>query len=124
MVAMMGLVGLTLAIVGLYGLVSYSVSCRTREIGVRMAIGASQTSVLRFVLRQGLTPAAAGIAIGAILAAGFILALAPGTGNIWIMDVATFLIVPAALFTVSVAACYLPARRAAMLDPMRALRWE
>ena len=124
MVAMMGLVGLTLAIVGLYGLVSYSVSCRTREIGVRMAIGASQTSVLRFVLRQGLTIAAAGIAMGAILTAGFILALAPGTDNIWTMNVATFLIVPAALFIVSVAACYLPARRAAMLDPMRALRWE
>jgi putative ABC transport system permease protein len=79
---------------------------------------------LRFVLRQGLTLAMAGILIGAILTAGFITALAPGTEMLWAMNVATFLIVPAVLLTVSVGACYLPARRAAMLDPMRALRWD
>ncbi|MGD0774433.1 MAG: ABC transporter permease [Candidatus Solibacter sp.] len=124
MVAIMGLVGLTLAIVGLYGLVSYSVSCRTREIGVRMAIGASRASVLRFVLRQGLTLAAAGIAIGGILTAVLVPARAPGMELIWAVSAATFLIVPIALFAVSVAACYLPARRAANLDPIRALRWE
>jgi predicted permease len=124
MVATLGLVGLTLAIIGLYGLVSYSVSCRTREIGVRMAIGASRTSVLGSVLRQGLTLAAAGIAIGGLLAAALISALATGMATLWAMNVTTFLIVPAALFIVSVAACYLPARRAATLDPIRALRWE
>ena len=124
MIAVMGLVGLTLAIVGLYGLVSYSVSCRTREIGVRMAIGASRTSVLRFVLRQGFILAVAGIAIGGVLTAALLSARATGTQLIWTMNVATLVIVPAALLVVSVAACYLPARRAAMLDPIRALRWE
>ena len=76
------------------------------------------------ILRQGWTLAVAGIAIGTILTTALIGALATGMATLWAMNVATFLIVPAALFTVSVASCYLPARWAAMLDPMRALRWE
>ena len=123
-IAAMGLMGLTLAVVGLYGLVSYSVSRRTREIGLRMAIGASRTDVVRLVLRQGLMLAVAGIAIGGVLTALLVRALAAGMLGIGTMNVTTFIVIPAGLLTASVAACYLPARRAASLDPISALRLE
>jgi ABC-type antimicrobial peptide transport system permease subunit len=123
-IAAMGLMGLTLAVVGLYGLVSYSVSRRTREIGLRMAVGASRTDVVRLVLRQGLMLAVAGIAIGGVLTALLVRALAAGMLGIGTMNVTTFIVIPAGLLAASVAACYLPARRAASLDPISALRLE
>lgn len=123
-IAAMGLLGLTLAMVGLYGLISYSVSRRTAEIGLRMAIGASKADVLRLVIRQGVMLAATGIAIGGILAAVTAPRIAAGLGGLGNMNVATFLVVPFALLAVSILACYLPARRAAIVDPIRVLRYE
>ena len=120
----MGLLGLTLALVGLYGLIAYSVSRRTQEIGIRMALGAQRTNVVRMVLRQGFMLSMVGIVIGfavslavrGIIAQGFI-----GLGS---LNPAVLAIVPLALLVVTMAACYLPARRASLVDPIRALRYE
>jgi putative ABC transport system permease protein len=121
----MGLMGLGLALVGLYALVAYSVSRRSREIGIRMAIGADRQGVLRMVLRQGLTLGSIGVGVGLILSFPVCRALASGlwtvTGN---MNYAILPAVAAPLLVVTVLAAYLPARRASLIDPMRALRDE
>jgi ABC-type antimicrobial peptide transport system permease subunit len=123
----MGLLGLGMALVGLYGLVSYSVSRRTREIGVRIAIGAQQLDVLRVVLRQGMTLALIGVGLG--LAGGFgVLRLIRAAfsrlqeGSMF--DPWTFIVLPIALLAVTLLASYIPARRAAAIDPNQALRYE
>ena len=122
--ASMGLLGLTLAMVGLYGLVSYVVARQTREIGIRMAVGAQRGSVLRMVLRRGLWRAAWGAAFGVAgcLAAGPLLrAVFPTLGS---MDLRTYVTVILVLAAVTLLASYIPARRAAHIDPLRALRQE
>jgi len=119
-----GMVGLTLAVIGLYGLLSYSVRRRTQEIGIRMALGARPASVLKMVLRQGLALTGAGLAIGLAIAAAvgrFAASLLYGISG---TDHLTFLAVPAVLFAAALVAIVLPARRAARLDPMVALRNE
>ncbi|HEY1306442.1 MAG TPA: ABC transporter permease [Vicinamibacterales bacterium] len=118
----MGLMGLMLAIVGLYGLVAYAVARRTREIGIRMAIGAKPSIVLQSVLRQGFVLAAWGIGfgvIGCIAAGGLLRAAFPNTGRI---DATTYALVVSTLVIVMLLASYVPARRAARIDPLRALR--
>jgi predicted permease len=124
MVGTMGLIGLTLALIGLYGLVAYSVERRTREIGIRMAIGAGRSDVLRMVLRQGFTLSIAGIVAGGVasLAVAHVLpAVLLGSGT---PNPAIYLIVPAALMCLTMAASYVPARRASLVDPLHALRYE
>ena len=123
-IASMGLLGFTIAVIGLYGLISYSVSRRTAEIGIRMAVGATSSDVLNLVLRDGLVLALTGIALGGGLTMLAAPALAAGVFGLMIPNRAIYVSVPIALLVVSVAACYLPAKRAAGLDPMRALRNE
>jgi putative ABC transport system permease protein len=124
-VGSMGLMGLGLAIVGLYGLVAYSASRRTREIGIRLAIGADRANVLRMVLRQGVVLALAGLVLGLVasVGAGALLAAAfPSDDNS--MDYAALLIVAAIVIAVTFVAAYVPARRASRIQPMQALRYE
>jgi putative ABC transport system permease protein len=115
---------LTLATVGIYGVISYAVSQRTREIGVRMALGANPADVLRLILGEGLKLVLAGAALGivvALLATRFISRMIYGVSA---TDPLIFLSVIALLVVVSLAACYVPARRAMRVDPMVALRYE
>jgi predicted permease len=123
-ITVMGVLGLILAIVGLYGLVSYAVSRRTAEIGVRMAMGASRGNILRLVLQRVAVLSATGVIIGSALTVMAAPALSAGFVGLSAMNVASYFALPALLLFVSMAACYLPARRAANLDPMRALRYE
>lgn len=122
-VGAMGLMGLGLAIVGLYGLVAYATSRRTKEIGIRMAIGAGRPAVLWMVLRQGLVLAVAGLVIGLLtgVAVDRLLQAAFPSGDNSFDPIAAALVAPIALAATFIAA-YLPARRAARLDPMKALR--
>jgi predicted permease len=121
----LGMMGLSLAIVGLYGLVSYAVSRRTREIGIRMAIGADRGAVLRMVLRQGIVLASAGLAVGllASVGAGELLRAAFPTGDSHRDFGALLIVVPVVLAVTSLAA-YIPARRASHVNPMQALRQD
>jgi putative ABC transport system permease protein len=115
---------LALAVVGIYGVISYSVTQRTHEIGVRIALGAGVRDVLQLVVRQGLRLAFVGIGIG--LAVAFLLTRLLRTMLFGIQptDLATFLCVPLTLFTAAFLASYIPARRATKVDPLVALRYE
>lgn len=124
MVASMGLVGLLLAIAGLYGLMAYNVSRRTHEIGIRMALGAAGSDVLRMVMGKGIVLVAMGTALG--LAMGFALerlmnSMLFDSGGV---DVVAYLIVVPTLFLVTMLATYVPARRASRIAPTQALRYE
>ena len=123
-VGTMGLLGLTLALIGLYGLVAYSVARRTREIGIRMAIGASRLDVLRMVLGQGLMLAMAGILIGGIASVAVARLLTAALVGVGTPNAATYVIVPLMLIGLTMAASYVPARRASLVDPLLALRDE
>ncbi|HEX6495647.1 MAG TPA: ABC transporter permease [Acidobacteriaceae bacterium] len=119
-----GLTGLLLAVVGLYGIMSYSVSRRTREIGIRLALGAQIGSVQRLLVRQGMLLAAIAFAFG--LPAALVLAKFSSSFlyGVHPHDLVTFLSVPIFLLGVALVACWIPARRAARVDPQRALRYE
>jgi predicted permease len=125
MVAGMGMMGLALSIVGLYGLVAYAASRRTREIGIRMALGADRSAVLWMVLRHGIVLATAGLVVGllASVGAGEVLAAAFGGGDDT-HDFMSLLLVAPVVLAVTALAAYIPARRASRLDPMTALRYE
>ena len=115
---------LLLAAVGLYGVVSYAVSQRTDEIGIRLALGASRFNVSRMILLQGMKPALAGIITGLIGAAALTRTLQSLLFDVGAMDPITFFIVPFVLLFVVVLACTIPAYRASRIDPMTALRAE
>jgi putative ABC transport system permease protein len=123
-VGTMGLLGLTLAVIGLYGLIAYSVSRRTQEIGIRMVVGATQVDVQKMILRQGLTLAFLGIAIGGAASFAVTRVLEAGFLGLGTINPLTFVLVPVLLVLVTMAACYIPARRASVVDPMVALRDE
>lgn len=128
LIASMGMMGLVLALVGLYGLVAYAASRRTKEIGIRMAIGASRPVVLRMVLGQGFVLAIAGLGVGLLASAGAARALGAifpgGVGGDGRTDIAAFLLVAATVLAVTLLAAYVPARRASRVNPTDALRHE
>jgi putative ABC transport system permease protein len=115
---------LVLATIGLYGTLAHGVAQRTHEIGVRMAIGAQRSHVLRLILRQGAMLTAVGVAIGLVAAVAGSRLLAGVLYEISATDPVTFVGVPLLLICVALLACYLPARRATKVDPMVALRCE
>jgi ABC-type antimicrobial peptide transport system permease subunit len=118
------LVALMLSALGLYGLLAYSVGRRTREIGVRVALGADRSDVRRLVLREGLALTAIGIAVGLAAAALTSRALRSLLFGVTAGDAITYAVGPAVLAAVALVACLLPARRAARVDPAVALRTE
>jgi len=124
LVTAIGLFGLLLAIIGLYGVIAYAVSRRTREIGIRMAIGADRRGVLRLILRQGAGLILTGVVLGS--AAAMLLSPVLGSQLVGISprDPLVFVAVPLLLAAVSLLACYVPARRAAGVQPLLALRHE
>ena len=115
-------IGFALALVGVYGVISYSVARRIQEIGIRMALGAAPRDVLRMVIGQGLLPVAVGVAIGAAAAFGLTRLVVSQLYGVKPTDPATFLGATALILAVALLACWLPARRAMRVDPMIALR--
>jgi putative ABC transport system permease protein len=120
----MGLLGLILAIVGVYGVVSFGASLRTREIGIRVALGAHPRDVLRLILGQGLALVAAGIVLGLGISLGLSRVLSRFLPLVNAADWVTFGGVAAGLAALSLLACYVPARRATKVPVMTALRYE
>jgi putative ABC transport system permease protein len=120
--AAFGVIALTLTLVGVYGVVAYSVSQRTRDLGIRLALGARRAEVLRLVVRQGAALTCLGLALGLVGAWSLSRLMAALLFGIAATDLATFLVVPLLLGGMALAASFFPARRAARVDPVVALR--
>jgi macrolide transport system ATP-binding/permease protein len=122
MVVAAGITGLALALIGIYGLVSYSAERRTREIGIRMAIGASRWSVLRMMLGEGLTLASAGTLVGLVISVPAFRAMSAKLAGLGGLSPWALWVAPVLLIAVAACACFFPSRRAAAIDPIAALR--
>jgi ABC-type antimicrobial peptide transport system permease subunit len=124
LVALFALVALLLAATGLYGVVSYTVTQSTREIGIRLALGARGRDVFLVVLRRGLVPSLLGLGIGLVLSMGLTPLMARLLYRVQPLDSEVFGLVSLGLIAVCSLACAVPARRATRVDPMTALRYE
>ena len=124
LLALFAVTALALSAIGIYGVMAYFVTQRTREIGIRMALGASSRDVLRMVLGQGARLAAAGVVVGLAGALAITRAISALLYAVSPRDPATLAALSAALAVIALAACYIPARRATRVDPIRALRYE
>jgi predicted permease len=120
----MGLLGLVLALIGIFGTVSHMVALRTREVGIRMAVGAQQQDVLRLILRESTQPVVLGLMAGTVLAAGVVYLLRGILYGISAVDGVYFVVVSISFLVVALLASYPPARRAMRVDPVVALRYE
>jgi putative ABC transport system permease protein len=124
MLGIAGAMALALGIIGIYGVMSYSVSQRQREIGIRLALGAQGGDVLHMVLRQGTKLALIGVAVGICAALGLTRLMTNVLFGVTPHDPLTFAAVAALLIVIASLACYIPARRATLVDPIVALRYE
>jgi ABC-type antimicrobial peptide transport system permease subunit len=124
MLGIAGVMALVLGIIGIYGVMSYAVSQRRREIGIRLALGAQQSELRTMFIFSGLTLAGIGVAIGLGAAVGLMRLMKSLLFGISPLDPLTYAAVPLVLVTAAVLASYLPARRAAAVDPVEALRAE
>jgi ABC-type antimicrobial peptide transport system permease subunit len=124
LVVVFALTALLLAVAGVYGIVAYGVAQRTREIGVRMALGARAADVLQLILRQGLTMALIGVGIGMLGSFATARTIQSLLFDVQPTDPLTFVTVAATLILVAALACYIPARRATKVDPLVALRYD
>jgi ABC-type antimicrobial peptide transport system permease subunit len=122
--ATMGLLGLILAVVGIYSVVSYAAAQRTQEIGIRVAMGASPREIFKMVLRQGLGVVGIGLAVGLLVAFAGTRVMSNLIVGIKPTDPLTFTVVVCLLTAIALFACWIPARRATRIDPLVALRYE
>jgi len=124
LLAVFSIVALVMAAVGIYGVMSYSVSQRTHEIGVRMALGAQRSDVLKLMLAKGIVLGVVGVIVGLAASLALTRLMTTLLFEVTATDKATFAVVAIGLFVVTLLACYLPARRATRVDPLKALRYE
>jgi putative ABC transport system permease protein len=124
LLSVFGGAALLLAAVGVYGVMGYSVAQRTREIGIRIALGAEQRDILKLIIRQGLTLVLIGVGLGLALALAFTRVLKSLLFGVSTTDPFAFAVIALLLIAVALLACYLPARRATKVDPLVALRYE
>jgi predicted permease len=124
LLGLFGLVALLLAAIGVYGVISYNTGLRTREIGIRMALGAQRRDVLRLIVKQVFLLSVTGVALGLAASFGLTRFLKTLLFQVSAMDATTYAVVAALMIVVASAACYIPARRAMKVDPMVALRYE
>ena len=117
-------IGLGLALIGLFGVMSYSVALQTQELGVRMALGAQRSNILTLVLRKGVLLVGSGLLLGLLIAFLSVRILQSQLWGVSAFDPGAFVLAPLALFAAGLLACYLPARRATRVDPLVALRYE
>jgi ABC-type antimicrobial peptide transport system permease subunit len=124
LLAVFAVVALALAVIGIYGMLSYAVAQRTREIGLRMTLGAQRTDVMRLVIGHGMKLAAAGVVLGLIASFALTRSMKNLLFGVSATDPITFGLITLLLAVVSFLACWIPARRATKVDPIVALRYE